>query len=183
MNELYENFFLAEKILGSDFISPITAMKKLNFDYSPEQIVSLNNIMPDVDELIKFRVEGFTLMPRPSSDFYPINFSCVQAGGWLAFRKSPIVNSFGKDLAGQQELILSGERIPTTAEIAYCLIMYFDCYCKYLLSDCFVRSANTDEGGENYIMGFFSKRGVLSYQFLNSTKHENTGIITVRDFS
>lgn len=117
---------------------------------------------------------GLVLLPCPVED---------KVGGWLAFRKEPITDSFAKNFEFQRKLVPVHERIPTLAELDYFLKSYQIANDIHLLSDCFVRVEDIDEEGEHFIAGYFSKEGLKICPSFDSNALENIGIITVRDFS
>ncbi|MBU1558171.1 hypothetical protein KKC45_04385 [Patescibacteria group bacterium] len=186
-NQLSEGHELASLILRDDFLSPEDVAKVYGWNYSNEQLENFNETLPEFDELMWLKNNGYMLVAGPSTElnllqvrdldnqlFYSKTevwyvedkhkFSSddkVTAGQWLAVRKEAVPNSFGKNWSEQQELIKEIEYVPNASEVSYAITVYYKVRSIYLLRGKYVRTSSVDADGHSVHVGNFDEEGLV----------------------
>ena len=177
---------LARLILGDDYLSPEDVAKAYGWSYSDEQLANFANTLPDFEELMWLRSNGYMLVATASTDmnllqvrdldnqlFYSKSegwyaesqhtFSredVVKAGGWLAIRKEPYPDSLNKTWADQEKLLAENERVPNAPEVSYAVTTYYKVRGVYLLKGVYVRTSSVDADGLRVGVGYFDSVGL-----------------------
>ena len=80
---------------------------------------------------------------------------------WRLLRKTAVPDSFGKDLAKQEEMLGKGEEVPEAREMVYMVIGHYLATGEKLFSDYYVRRRSLSGAGSRIVIGRFDALGLL----------------------
>lgn len=106
----------------------------------------------------------------------------IEALGWLALRKEPVANSFGKDWSEQSELVVEPMVVPNVAEAVWGLTTYKAVWDIYLLPNHYVRTSSCDSDGARVYVGNFDGGDIGVNDYLYSYRHSFLGVASARKF-
>jgi hypothetical protein len=198
---------LARLILGDDYLSPEDVAKAYGWSYQSEQLANFTNMLPDFEELMWLRSNGYMLTATPPTDtnllqvrdldnqlFYSKSegwyaeskhtFSredVVKAGQWLAIRKEPYPDSRNKTWADQEALLAKNERVPNAPEVSYAVTAYYKVRGVYLLSGVYVRTSSVDAGGHRVSVGYFDSAGLSVDRCWDDLRDFDLGLSSARE--
>jgi hypothetical protein len=204
----HPRFNVARTILKNDFIAPDDIVKAYNYKiaYNDDKLQYLVETFPS-EEVIKWcRGNNFILIagpPIPLSlmDIYNLDpkvfsaktfacwylqldeiFPCADkvSDQWLMLRKSIIANSTNQGWIEQQRILAAGECVPNIAEAAWGIASYKKMHDHWLFVDLDARTSSQDLNGNPVSIGCTSYGGIHIYNFVNDSKLNNLGLISLR---
>ncbi len=205
-NQLPEGHELARLVLGDDYITPEEVAKVYGWSYSEEQLENFAETLPDLEELVWLKSNGYMLITGPPTEMnlfdvrnlnnqlYPKTESWysesrhrfsrkdkVSVGQWLKVRKDEVPNSFSKTWDEQQDLITDIEHVPNAPTVSYAVTAYYKVRGAYLLRVKYVRTSSFSASGGCVHVGCFDK-GVLdtNYYFWNVVCRDFLGVSSAR---
>lgn len=133
--------FLANQILGEDFISPADLEIHTQVTYTREQVTALEGSLPDKATLMQLRAADMILVPGPPTtmnvndiyDMYADDFDHgndtelydhpdeVAMLGWIAMRKYLVPGSVIQTWTAQSDMVKRPQTILNIAETAWCI--------------------------------------------------------------
>jgi hypothetical protein len=177
-------YFLVRPALEADFITPEEINKAYpDVVYADAQIAHLVRSLPSIGELKWRKQFGYAVMPAPPkamslldirannvNDFYSRSGGWYAgrrfasddetSPGWLAIKKTPVVNSFNREWDSQKRLLLPSERIPNVAEMSWFITTYFAVRGVRLFQDVFVRTSSLESDRGPVHVGLFASKGL-----------------------
>ncbi len=197
---------LARLILGDDYLSPEDVAKAYGWSYNDEQLANFANTLPDFEELMWLRSNGYMLVATLPTDcnllqvrdldnqlFYSKSegwyaeskhtFSredVVKAGEWLMVRKEPYPNSRSKNWGEQRSLLSEVEHVPNAPEVGYAVTAYYKVCGVYLLKGVYVRTFSVDADGNRVIVGNFDGDGLGVCSYWDDRRDEDFGVSSSR---
>lgn len=198
---------LARLVLGDDYVSPEDVAKTYCWSYSGGQLANFANTLPDFEELMWLRSNGYMLVATAPTDmnllrvrdldnqlFYSKSegwyaesqhtFSrenVVKAGGWLAIRKEPYPDSRNKTWADQKKLLCENERVPNAPEVSYAVTTYHKVRDVYLLGNVWVRTSSVDADGNRVSVGNFDSVGLRVNRYWGGYPDSYLGMSSARE--
>lgn len=185
------DYGLAQSILGMDFITPEEVSKgRSSIVYTADQIIALAESLPPLDVLKWCKDNDYVVIPAPPTQMSTINLyetksdhfrSYTKMGvwydnekfahedktsfGWLAIKKTPVLDSTNKNWNDQIKLLSNVEYIPNAAEMSWFITTYFEVHGVRLLDDVYVRTSSLDSDGYHFYVGCFSVDGLIVNNF------------------
>ena len=118
--------------------------------WTEDQVRYLESVRPSTSSLHDLQVGGYGLMPSPPFpisiwDMLQIAPSAFQSKcvvddwwkgqsfaqekksfpvGWIALKKNPLKNSFGKEFSEQKKLLFSFEKLPEVSELVFFCVLF-----------------------------------------------------------
>ena len=170
--------------------------------YTPDQRASLQDI-PFSEDVLKACAGTHMLFPG-----FPISLLDVRAkqpglfysetGGWYAnepfakdelvrpswhlLRMEPVPESFGKNWDEQRKLLLSDEKVPSAALVAFATMLHFGVMKQRLFERCYVRTSDVDSDGNRVRVGGFDAGGFRVDAFWDGYRFDSLGVSSSRKF-
>lgn len=178
------DYGLAQSILGADFITPEEVTKaRPSVVYTNEQITALAESLPSEDMLKWCKENGYAVMPAPPTSMSTLDVREIQSAhfysktggwyvdqkfarddktsfGWLAIKKTPVVNSTSKTWNEQNKLLSKLETVPNAAEMCWFIMTYFEVRGVRFFEGVYVRTSSLDSDGYRVNVGFFDSGGL-----------------------
>ena len=193
-------------ILGDGFLSVEEVARVYGWSYSDEQLEHFTETLPDFEELMWLRSNGYMLVAGPPTEinllevrdldnqlFYSKTegwyaedkhkFSRedkVPAGQWLKIRKDEVPNSFNKNLSEQQELVTEEEYVPNAPTVSYAVTAYYKVRGVYLLRGKYVRTSSVDADGHRVFVGDFNEDGLFVNHCWDGSRDGDLGVSSAR---
>lgn len=166
--------------LETDLICPDEITRVFpDFVWTEEQIRSLEGAFPSPRDLYELKMNGYGLIPYPSSptsiadvqrmapslflgkcvadDWYKnqafANTKNENQQGWLAVKKEPIKGSLGREFGDQKILLFSPELMPSAFEFVWFCTIFRAVRGEILFENLSVRTATLDSVGRNVVVG------------------------------
>lgn len=201
------NYDLARTILGKDFISPEEVATARGLTYTDEQLAKFGDTLPTQEALEWCRDNGMMLVAGPPKAMSLLDIRAIKTGYfyskeggwyadkaqkfaendkaepvWIALRKEPVANSFGKNWSEQSELVVEPMVVPNVAETVWALTTYKAVRDKYLLPNLYVRTSSCDSGGGRVSVGGFDDGGLVVSYYWDSDRDSILGVVSARKF-
>lgn len=178
------DYALAQSILGVDFITPEEVTKaRPSIVYTDEQIKVLAESLPSVEVLKWCKKNGYAIMPAPPTVITTLEVRAIKPDlfymeiggwyadakfasedktsfGWLAIKKTPVVNSASKTWDEQNMLLSEFEIVPNAAEMCWFITTYFEVRGVRLFKDVYVRTSSLGSVRLHIFIGNFTSEGL-----------------------
>lgn len=198
------DYTLAQSILGADFITPEEVSKaRTSIVYTDEQITALAESLPSEDVLKWCKDNGYAVMPAPPTAMSMLDVREIQSAhfysktggwysdqkfaredktsfGWLAIKKTPVLNSTSKTWKEQSKLLSALERVPNTAEMSWFITTYFEVRGVRLFEDIYVRTSSLLSDGGRVSVGSFDARGLYVSGWSDDVRVDRIGVSSAR---
>lgn len=194
-------YTLAKSILDIDFITPEEVTKaRIGIVYTDEQITTLAKSLPSEDVLKWCKDNGYAVMPAPPTEMSLLDVRSIKSYhfysetggwyanqkfaredktsfGWLAIKKTPVVDSTNKNWQEQEVLLSPLEYVPNAAEMSWFITTYFEVCGIRLFENVYVRTSSLSSDGRRVrIGGFISLFGLHVYRWCNSRRFDSIGV-------
>ena len=196
------NYQTAQEILGDNFISPLDIPRP---GYTPEQLHSFENGLPNQEELTSLKKNKMVLIAGPSlplsllqvigshtSHFhkhagrswyedYNQRFTTLDRVGsnWIAVSKEPLPGSLRQNLYEQTKLLGKGPIVANAAEVAWVLTMYKEVRGVSMMPTTYTRTFSVTANGDRVDVG-----GDPIYIFYSEKgeRREGLGLVACRRY-
>lgn len=199
-----DNYKIAKKILGVDFITTEEVMKaRPSIVYTDEQITALSGNLPSEDVLKWCKGNGYAVIPTPPTAMSTLDVQEIKSAhfyskkgrwyddqnfahedktsfGWLSIKKTQIFNSTNKNWNEQIKLLSEHEKVPNTGEMTWFITTYFEILGVRLFEGVYVRTSSLDSVGGRVIVGHFDSDGLVVGNYWVVNRCDNLGLSAAR---